>query len=172
MYNLCIDNLQGGNNLAVREILQFGNKLLKRVSRQVREIDDDTLKVIEDLKDTLSNSPGGVGLSAPQIGVLKKIIIVDLKAEDSKPIILINPKIIKKIGRQESVEGCLSYPGYEGIVIRPKKTIVIGQDIEGNEVTYKLDGLISNVFCHEIDHLDGILYTDRAKKVYKVNVSD
>jgi peptide deformylase len=158
--------------LAVREILQFGDKLLKRVSRQVKEIDEETLKVIEDLKDTLSNSPGGVGLSAPQIGILKKIIVIDLKEEDSKPIILINPRIIKKIGRQESVEGCLSYPGYEGIVIRPKKIIVTGQDIQGNEVTYKVDGLVSNVFCHEIDHLSGILYTDRAKKIYKVEATD
>ncbi|MCI1945096.1 peptide deformylase [Clostridium luticellarii] len=158
--------------MAVREILQFGDKLLKRVSRQVKEIDEETLKVIEDLKDTLSNSPGGVGLSAPQIGILKKIIVIDLKEEDSKPIILINPRIIKKIGRQESVEGCLSYPGYEGIVIRPKKIIVTGQDIQGNEVTYKVDGLVSNVFCHEIDHLSGILYTDRAKKIYKVEATD
>lgn len=158
--------------MAVREILQFGDKLLKRVSRQVKEIDEETLKVIEDLKDTLSNSPGGVGLSAPQIGILKKIIVIDLKEEDSKPIILMNPRIIKKIGRQESVEGCLSYPGYEGIVIRPKKIIVTGQDIQGNEVTYKVDGLVSNVFCHEIDHLSGILYTDRTKKIYKVEATD
>ncbi|CAB1245452.1 peptide deformylase [Clostridium sp. WLY-B-L2] len=158
--------------MAIRKILQFGDKLLNRVSRPVKEIDDEILKIIEDLKDTLNNSPDGVGLAAPQIGILRKIVVIDLKKEDSKPIILINPKIIKKTGRQESVEGCLSYPGYEGVVIRPKKILVTSQDIEGNELTYKVDGIVSNVFCHEIDHLFGILYTDRAKKVYKVKDSD
>mgnify|MGYP002406703673 CR=1 FL=1 len=173
MYNLFIDGYRKEIiYLAVKEILQFGNKLLKRVSRPVKEINYETLKVVEDLKDTLDNNPGGVGLAAPQIGVLKKIIVIDLKEKDFKPIILINPKIIKKIGKQESVEGCLSYPGYEGIVIRPKKILVTYQDIKGSEMTYKVDGILSNVFCHEIDHLFGILYTDKAKKIYKVKDSN
>ena len=95
MYNLFIDGYRKEIiYLAVKEILQFGNKLLKRVSRPVKEINYETLKVVEDLKDTLDNNPGGVGLAAPQIGVLKKIIVIDLKEKDFKPIILINPKII------------------------------------------------------------------------------
>lgn len=154
--------------MAVKEILQYGNKTLKRVSRRVEKIDDSILSVIEDLKDTLYASNEGIGLSAPQIGVLKKIIIIDLKDENSEPIILINPKIIKKIGHEDSIEGCLSYPGYEGVVIRPKRVIVKGTTPDGSEVKYTADGLLGKAFCHEIDHLDGILYMDKAKKIYKL----
>ena len=97
--------------MAVKEVLQYGNKALKRVSRKVEKIDNIILGIIKDLKDTLYNNDGGIGLAAPQIGILKRIIIIDLRREDSRTIVLINPKIIKKIGHEESTEGCLSYPG-------------------------------------------------------------
>lgn len=154
--------------MAVKEVLQYGNKILKRVSRRVEKIDDNILSIVKDLKDTLYDNSDGIGLSAPQIGILKRIIIIDLRDENSKPIILINPKIIKKIGREESTEGCLSYPGYEGIVIRPKRVIVAGTTIDSEKVEYTTDGLLGKAFCHEIDHLDGILYMDKAKKMYKL----
>jgi peptide deformylase len=99
--------------------------------------------------------------------VLKRVILIDLR-NDSEPILLINPKIVKKIGREEDVEGCLSYPGYEGAVVRPKKVMVTGETLEGELVEYSADGLLARAFCHEIDHLDGILYIDRAKKMYKL----
>ena len=152
--------------MAVREILQFGDKTLKRVSRRVESIDDEILKLVKDLKDTLYSSDG-IGLAAPQIGVLKRVILIDLR-DDSKPIILINPKIVKKIGKEEDIEGCLSYPGYEGDVVRPRKVIVVGTELNGKEVEYTATGLLAKAFCHEIDHLDGILYTDRASKMYKI----
>jgi peptide deformylase len=155
--------------LSVREVLKYGNKTLKRVSRRVEKIDDTILDTVEDLRDTLKEDAGGIGLSAPQIGVLKRIILIDLKEEDFTPIVLINPKIIKKIGHEESVEGCLSYPGYEGIVIRPKKVIVTGLNLDDKEVNYTADGLLAKAFCHEIDHLDGILYMEKAKKIYKLD---
>lgn len=153
-------------NMAVREILQFGDKTLKRVSRRVEAIDEEILSLAQDLKDTLY-STNGIGLAAPQIGILKRVILIDLR-EDSKPIILVNPKIVKKIGKEEDIEGCLSYPGYEGDVVRPKKVVVIGTELDGQDVEYTASGLLAKAFCHEIDHLDGILYTDRANKMYKI----
>lgn len=152
--------------MAVKEILRFGDKTLKRVSKKVTKIDEEILSLVQDLKDTLYNSHG-IGLAAPQIGVLKRVILIDLRG-DSQPIILINPKIVKKIGKEEEIEGCLSYPGYEGAVVRPRKVIVIGQELSGQEVEYTATGLLAKAFCHEIDHLDGILYTDRANKMYKL----
>ncbi|AND84990.1 peptide deformylase [Clostridium tyrobutyricum] len=155
--------------MAVKEVLQYGNKALKRVSRKVEKIDNIILGIIKDLKDTLYNNDGGIGLAAPQIGILKRIIIIDLRREDSRTIVLINPKIIKKIGHEESTEGCLSYPGYEGIVTRPKRVIVTGITPNGEKTEYTANGLLAKAFCHEIDHLDGVLYMDKAKKMYKLN---
>ncbi|MBP2031746.1 peptide deformylase [Clostridium algifaecis] len=155
--------------MAVKEVLKYGNKILKRVSRRVETIDNDILNIAQDLKDTLYKNSGGIGLAAPQIGVLKKIIVIDLSEDKSGLITLINPKIIKKIGHEKSTEGCLSYPGYEGIVIRPKKVIVTGMNLNGEEIKYNADGLLAKAFCHEIDHLDGILYMEKAKKMYKLD---
>lgn len=155
--------------MTVKEVLQYGNKTLKRVSRKIEKIDDIILDIIKDLKDTLYSNDDGIGLAAPQIGILKRIIIIDLRREDSKPIVLINPKISKKIGHEESTEGCLSYPGYEGIVTRPKRVIVTGMTPNGKKIEYTATGLLAKAFCHEIDHLDGVLYMEKAKKMYKLN---
>lgn len=152
--------------MAIKDILKFGDKTLTRVSRRVEKIDEEVLNLIQDLKDTLYNTDG-VGLAAPQIGILKRVILIDLR-DGSEPIILINPKITKKIGKIEDIEGCLSYPGYEGEVVRPRRVIVLGITLEGNEVEYTAEGFLARAFCHEIDHLDGIIYTDRCKKVYKI----
>jgi len=152
--------------MAVKEILRFGNQKLKRISRKVDKIDGEIIELIENLKDTLYSSTG-IGLAAPQIGVLKRVIYIDLR-EGEGPIVLINPKIVAKVGKEESIEGCLSYPGFEGTLIRPKKVTVQGMDIKGNAAEYVADGLLAKAFCHEIDHLDGILYIDRARKVYKL----
>ncbi|MFL0267746.1 peptide deformylase [Candidatus Clostridium radicumherbarum] len=152
--------------MAVKEILRFGNQKLKRVSRKVDIIDVEIIKLIEDLKDTLYSTTG-IGLAAPQIGVLKRVIFIDLR-EGKEAIALVNPKIVAKVGKEEGIEGCLSYPGFEGSLIRPKKVTVQGMDINGNTVQYNAEGLLAKAFCHEIDHLDGILYIDRARKVYKL----
>lgn len=152
--------------MAVKTILGFGDKTLKRVSRRVDKIDEEILRIAEDLKDTLYSTTG-IGLAAPQIGILKRIILIDLR-EGGGAIILINPVIVAKAGKEESIEGCLSYPGYEGKLIRPKKVTVQGMSIRGEKVEYIAEGLLAKAFCHEIDHLDGILYIDRAKKLYKI----
>lgn len=153
--------------MTVRKILLFGDKNLERVSRNVDEIDKDANDTIEDLRDTLREAPG-IGLAAPQIGVLRKIILIDLK-DGSRELLLINPKIIKKIGKEKNPEGCLSYPGFEGIVERPKRVTVKAIDTTGKEIEIYGEGLLARALCHEIDHLEGVLYTKRSKKVYRIS---
>jgi peptide deformylase len=152
--------------MAVKEIVQYGNKALKTVCKKVDKIDDEILSLVQDMKDSLYATTG-IGLAAPQIGVLKRVILIDLR-EGDEPIILINPKIVARYGKEISIEGCLSYVGYEGEVVRPKKVTVQGLNVKGEMVEYTAEELLAKAFCHEIDHLDGIMYVDRAKKVYKL----
>ena len=152
--------------MAVKEILKFGDKRLKRVSQKVINIDKEIINVVKDMKDTLYSTTG-IGLAAPQIGILKRVILIDLR-DGSEAIILLNPKIVAKMGTTVGAEGCLSYPNYEGDVTRPRKVTVQGITLKGETVEYTAEGLLARAFCHEIDHLDGILYVDRAKKVYKL----
>jgi peptide deformylase len=153
--------------MAVKKILQYGDKALKTPCEKVEKIDKQIKTLIKDMQDTLYNCDG-IGLAAPQIGVLKRVILIDLRDEDSEPIILINPEIIEAEGKETSIEGCLSYVGYEGEVERPKKVKVRGITPEGITVEYTAEGLLAKAFCHEIDHLDGIMYIDRSKKVYVI----
>jgi peptide deformylase len=152
--------------MAVKKIVQYGDKVLKKVSKKVDKIDNEIIDIIKDMKDTLYSTTG-IGLAAPQIGISKRIILIDLR-ENEEPIILINPEIVDKIGKEISIEGCLSYEGYEGELIRPKKVTVKGLNVKGEEVQYIAEELLCRAFCHEIDHLDGIMYVDRAEKVYKL----
>lgn len=151
--------------MAVREILKLGNPILKNISNEVENIDKDIIKLIRDLKDTLYSTTG-IGLAAPQIGVNKRVILIDFRnGEDS--ILLINPVIKRKLGSQESEEGCLSYPGYYGLLDRPRLVIAKGIDEKGQEVRYRADGLLCITLCHEIDHLNGIMFTDKAYELYE-----
>lgn len=152
--------------MAVKRILTFGERTLERVSRKVDRIDAETEELIKDLKDTLMAEPG-IGLAAPQIGVLKKVIYINFK-DGKTEFVLINPKITGKSGSERDAEGCLSSPGYEGIVDRPRKVRVTGMNEQGREVVIEGEGLLARALCHEIDHLDGVLYTKRARKVYKL----
>jgi peptide deformylase len=151
--------------MAVKEIVKLGHPALKAKSAVVIKIDKEILMLIKDLKDTLYNTTG-IGLAAPQIAVNKRVIFIDLR-NDTEPILLINPRISRKFGIRESEEGCLSYPGFYGILERPKKVIVKGLNENGEEVKYIADELLCIAFCHEIDHLNGIMYTDRAYEINK-----
>ncbi|TDT50949.1 peptide deformylase [Fonticella tunisiensis] len=152
--------------MAVREIVQKGHPALKAVSEPVKRIDEEVLKLVQDLKDTLYSTDNGIGLAAPQIAVNKRVIFIDLR-DETGPIVLINPQIVKSSGKQESEEGCLSYPGYYGFVERPSKVVVRGLNEKGQVVEYRASELLARALCHEIDHLDGIMFTDRAYKIYK-----
>jgi len=148
--------------MAVRKILQYGDKRLNTICQPINRIDGKILNLIDDMMDTLYEGTG-IGLAAPQIGILKRIILIDLGEEDGEPIIIINPKITAKSGNEKDYEGCLSYVGYEGEVYRPTNITVKGINIKGKPVTYEAEGLLARAFCHEIDHLDGILYMSRAE---------
>lgn len=151
--------------MAVKVIVKKGNPALTRKSEAVNEIDNDILNLVQDLKDTLY-STSGVGLAAPQISVNKRVILVDLR-NGMEPIVLINPKIRMKFGTQESEEGCLSYPSYYGLLKRPRRITVKGIDENGKIKVIRAKELLCCALCHEIDHLDGIMFYDRAYKLYK-----
>ncbi|WP_072902463.1 peptide deformylase [Hathewaya proteolytica] len=151
--------------MTIRKILTFDEPQLHKKCEKVKTIDNHILEIIEDLKDTLYNSDG-VGLAAPQIGELHRIVLIDMR-DGSEPILILNPKIISQSGTVTGYEGCLSYPGYTGEVVRPKAVTVFGNDVNGKKVSYKATGMLARCFCHELDHLDGIVYTDRTKFVYR-----
>lgn len=151
--------------MAVREILQYGDRRLNMVCEPITEIDAEVVQLMEDLKDTLSED--GVGLAAPQIGVLKRAILVDVR-DGSGAILLLNPEIVEREGKEVDGEGCLSYVGYQGDVERPTKIKVIGHNENGENVEIIATDFVARVFCHEIDHLDGILYMSRAIEMYEL----
>ena len=153
--------------MAVREILQYGDKRLNTICDKVRKVDRKILNLVDDMMDTLYEG-NGIGLAAPQIGVLKRVVLIDLGEEKGEPIVIINPKITAQSGKEKDEEGCLSYVGYEGEVYRPTAVTVVGINIKGKSVTYNATGLLARAFCHEIDHLDGIMYMSRAEETHKL----
>lgn len=147
--------------MAIREIFKKDDELLRKRSKEIEKIDNRVLTLLDDLKDTLKNSGNGIGIAAPQVGVLKRAIVIDV---GDGPIEIINPKIKSKTGMVCDVEGCLSVPGVYGEVNRPKSVVVIGQDRNGNEIKIDGEDLVARVLCHEIDHLDGVLFIDKVLK--------
>ena len=150
--------------MAIRKIREIGDELLRKKSRPFETVDDKAKQLLEDLYDTLKVTPDGVGLAAPQVGVLRRAIVVDLSMEEENPqgpFFLINPVITKKSGEQVCREGCLSVPGKLGDVTRPLKVTVEALNEKGEKVKIKGEGLLAVVLSHEIDHLDGILFVDK-----------
>lgn len=153
--------------MAQRQIREVGDPLLRKKSRTVEVIDDKVKQLIEDMYDTLKAADDGIGIAAPQVGVLKRVIIVDLSDEDGEgPYKLINPVITKAKGEQVCREGCLSVPGLLGDVVRPKEVTVEALNEEGKKVVIKAKDLLAICLCHEIDHLDGILFIDKATELF------
>ncbi len=140
--------------MAIRKILTFGDELLTKKCRKVEKIDDRILTLLDDMAETLKES-GGVGLAAPQVGILKRICVIDV---GEGLIELINPEITKTSGSVEDVEGCLSIPGKWGYVTRPEKVTVKALNREGKEIKVTGEGLLARALCHETEHLDGILF--------------
>ena len=143
--------------MAIRQIRYEDDEILRKKSRVVDRIDDRIRVLVEDLIDTMIEEDG-VGLAAPQVGVLKRVVVVDI---GEGPITLINPEIISEEGEDIDDEGCLSVPGKSGKVMRPKRVKVRFIDIDGEEQEVEGEDLLARAFCHEIDHLEGILYTDK-----------
>lgn len=146
--------------MAIRTIREIGDPVLNKVSKEVTEVTPRILDLIDDMFETMYET-NGVGLAAPQVGILKRIVVIDTTGED--PILLINPRIVETDGEQTGNEGCLSVPGKSGIVTRPNYVKVIAQD--ENLETFEIEGteLLARAFCHEIDHLDGHLYVEKVE---------
>ncbi len=143
--------------MAIRQLRYEGDPILRKKSRKVEIIDDKIKILINDMVDTMYKEEG-VGLAAPQVGILKQVVVIDI---GEGPIKLINPEIIEREGECIDLEGCLSIPGENGNVNRPKRVKVKYTNLEGNEVTIEGIDLLARALCHEIDHLNGILFIDR-----------
>jgi peptide deformylase len=148
--------------MAVRDILIIGDPILTRRSEPVDEITDDIVRLARDMVETVHAAPG-VGLAAPQVGVNKRLIVVDLSVgEDNDSLhVLINPEIVFKEGEAVCEEGCLSVPDIKEKVARPYRVVARGLDIEGRAVEIEGEDLLARALCHEVDHLDGILFVDK-----------
>ena len=144
--------------MAIRKILTVGDPVLTKKCRIVEKVDQRILTLLDDMADTLYES-GGVGLAAPQVGVLRRVVVIGAGDEDGL-IELINPEIIHTAGEQTDGEGCLSYPGKFGLVTRPNIVTVRAMDRSGNIREITGEGLKARAFCHETDHLDGKMFMD------------
>jgi len=144
--------------MAKKEILLFENETLRKISHKVEKFNLRLWLLLRDMADTMYDADG-VGLAAPQIGILRRIVVIDV-GDDNGLIELINPEIIHMEGEQEGPEGCLSKPGRQGFVRRPNKVTVRAQDRHGKWFELTGEGLLARAFCHELDHLDGRLYID------------
>jgi peptide deformylase len=148
--------------MSVRPIVKYGAPVLHAPSAPVQAIDHAILALLDDMVDTMYAAPG-IGLAAPQIGVPLRVIVIDLSvgADRSQLIKLVNPEFLSKEGEQRHDEGCLSVPGYGGSPVRPARVMVKGRDPDGSEKVYTGTELLARAFCHEIDHIDGLLFVDR-----------
>lgn len=147
--------------MAIRNIREYGDKVLNKVSKEVKEVDKKLLILIEDMLDTMYDA-GGVGLAAPQVGILKRLVVIDVSEEGNEPIILINPVILETDGEQTGDEGCLSIPGKIATVTRPDYVKVKAFNEKMEEIIVEGRELKARALCHEIDHLNGILYPEKA----------
>ena len=146
--------------MALRKIREIGDDILNKKCKEVTEMTPRTRQLIEDMLDTMYEA-NGVGLAAPQVGILKRIVVIDTTGED--PYVLINPRIVESSGEQTGQEGCLSVPGKGGVVTRPNyvKAVALNEDMEPIEV--EGTELLARAICHELDHLDGHLYVEKVE---------
>ncbi|GAA0086683.1 peptide deformylase [Clostridium sp. MB05] len=143
--------------MAIRQIRTFEDEILRKKSREVEVIDERIRQILNDMADTMYNTENGGGLAAPQVGILKRLVVIDMGQGLIK---LINPKIVKREGEQEVIEGCLSSPNVWGKLKRPAKVTLQALNENGEKIEITATGDLAKCFCHEIDHLDGILFTD------------
>ena len=146
--------------MAIRTIREIGDPVLNKVAKEVTEITPRIRQLIDDMFETMYDACG-VGLAAPQVGILKRIVVIDTTGEN--PILLINPRIVETDGEQTGNEGCLSVPGKSGIVTRPDYVKVVAQNENMETVEFEGTELLARAFCHEIEHLDGHLYVEKVE---------
>jgi len=152
--------------MAIRLIVKDPDPVLRERAKEVTKFNANLHKLLRDMADTMYDARG-VGFAAPQIGILKRVIVVDVGDEHGL-IEMVNPEIVEREGEQIGPEGCLSIPGLNGIVRRAQRVVVKGQDRNGNPFTVDAEGYLARAFQHEVDHLNGVLFTDIADEVYKI----
>ncbi len=145
--------------MALRQIRIDGDEILTKKCREVKEMTPRLKELVQDMLETMYEAQG-VGLAAPQVGVLRRIVVIDV---GEGPIVLVNPKIVEQDGEQEGSEGCLSVPGKAGLVVRPNHVVAEGLDENMNPVRVEGEELLARAICHELDHLDGVMYTTRVQ---------
>lgn len=148
--------------MALRKIRTLGDPVLEKVAKPVPEINEKIKELAYDMLDTMYTA-NGVGLAAPQVGVLKRIAVIDVSPEGNRPIVLINPEIIATSGSQTGEEGCLSVPGKAGTVTRPNEVTVRAYNLKNQQFEVTGTELLARALCHEIDHLDGIVYVEKVE---------
>lgn len=147
--------------MAIRTIVKKGDEILRKKCKPVQEISDKITELLDDMKETMYNCGNGVGLAAPQVGILKRIVVIDV---GQGLIELINPEILEREGEQVAVEGCLSIPGVWGEVKRPARVVVQYTDRHGKKIKVEGTEMLAICLCHEIDHLEGILFEDKVTR--------
>lgn len=150
--------------MALRQIRLEGDEILRKKSKVVEVIDDKIRQLLDDMAETMYSTDNGAGLAAPQIGILKRLVVIDMGQGLIK---LVNPKIINEEGTQNVIEGCLSIPNKFGRLKRPKKVTVQALNENGEEIILTVTGEVAKCFCHEIDHLNGILFIDLVTEYIK-----
>lgn len=156
--------------MAIRIIVQDPDPVLREKSKPVTKFNANLHKLLDDMAETMYDA-NGVGLAAPQIGILKRVIVIDTGDENGL-IEMVNPEIIERDGEQIGPEGCLSIQGINGDVRRAMKVKVRGQDRNGAEFTMEAEGFLARAFQHEVDHLNGVLFTDLAERIYEIRPDD
>ncbi len=158
--------------MALRKIVTVPDDVLRKKARSVKVFDEDLRTLVDDMVETMRDAPG-VGLAAPQVGILERVIVIEFGDEEDeeappKLYAVVNPEITRESNEREmGVEGCLSIPGFVGDVERSTAIVVKGQNKHGQNVKYKLNGWVARIFQHEIDHLEGVLFTDLAESIWK-----
>ncbi len=163
--------------MALREITTFPDNVLRKKAKQVEVFDDNLQQLIEDMVVTMREAPG-VGLAAPQIGVAKRVIVVEFGHESEESIpkqlyVVVNPEIVDRSEKTvEGIEACLSVPGFAGEVNRSQVVTIRGQDSKGAQIKIRAEGWLARIFQHEIDHVNGVLYTDRADNLWQPDAEE
>ena len=150
--------------MAIRNIRNMGDDVLSKPSKEITEMTPRLQTLVDDMFETMYQAYG-VGLAAPQVGILKRLVVID--TYEGQPLVLVNPKIVEKDGEQIGDEGCLSLPGKVAVVKRPNHVICEALDRDMNPITVEGEGLLARAICHELDHLDGVLYPDVAEEAVR-----
>ena len=156
--------------MARRKIVLFGEPILREKAKRVRNFDKELKILVQDMLETMRQADG-IGLAAPQLGIPLRVTVIEVPEED--PIVLVNPEVVEQQGQRQCSEGCLSYPGYRGVTNRSELVRVKALDVNGEKLRIKADGLLAQALEHEIDHLNGILYTDvliDKNKIYRTDM--